>query len=433
MLLTLTDYERAAETRLHPPVWDFIAGGAGEDGTVEANRRAFASWRFRPRVATDVSAINTSTDLLGYRWQAPIAIAPTALHELCTPAGELASAAAAAATGLPFVVSMYASRTIEELARTNPLAMLWQQVYLLKDRAVTASFAERAEAAGAGALVVTIDSPWLGRRHRDLRGAFTMPPNVQPRNVVPSMRSEPDFSSPAAHAAQTMNPGLTWKDVTWLIGLTSLPVVCKGIQTGEDAIAAREAGAAAVVVSNHGGRQLEGARATLDALPEVVSAVGADFPVLMDGGIRSGRDVLVALALGAAAILVGRPVLHGLTVAGAAGAAGVLSTLVDELVDAMGHCGRPNLASVGPDLVTPALAALMTLMTPSSTTATDADTKNSTTIRQDSVSTPTESLSVLRNQRRYPWWTEGSVVRGEVPDLAVRTGAAVERSDLNVP
>jgi isopentenyl diphosphate isomerase/L-lactate dehydrogenase-like FMN-dependent dehydrogenase len=196
MLLTLTDYERAAEARLHRPVWDFIAGGAGEDGTVEANRRAFANWCFRPRVAADVSAINTSTTLLGYCWQAPIAIAPTALHELCTADGELATATAAAAVGLPFTLSMYASRTIEELAGATPLARLWQQLYLLKDRAVTASVAKRAEAAGAGALVVTIDSP-----------------------------SEPEFSSPAAHAAQTMNPALTWQDITWLAGLTGLPLV----------------------------------------------------------------------------------------------------------------------------------------------------------------------------------------------------------------
>jgi 4-hydroxymandelate oxidase len=390
MLLTIADYEQAAEARLRRSVWDFIAGGAGEDGTVEGNRHAFTSWRFRPRVAADVSAIDTSTKLLGYCWRAPIAIAPTALHELCTPDGELATAAAAAAVGLPFAVSMYASRTIEELAHASPLAMLWQQLYLLKDRAVTASVAERAQAAGAGALVVTIDSPWLGRRHRDLRGAFTVPPGVQPRNVAPSMESGPNFSSPATHAAQTMNPALTWKDITWLVGLTGLPVVCKGVQTGEDAIAAREAGATAVIVSNHGGRQLEGARATLDALPEVVTAVGADFPVLMDGGIRSGRDVLVALALGAVAVLVGRPVLYGLTVAHTAGATAVLSTLIDELVDAMGHCGRPNLDSIAPDLVTPAPGALMT---PPSTTATDADIETSTTTCRNCASTSTGSSS----------------------------------------
>ena len=353
-LLTLADYEQSAQARLHRPVWDFIAGGAGEGGTVAANRNAFAGWRFRPRVAANVATVDTSTTLLSYRWRAPIAIAPTALHELCTPNGEIATAAAAAAVALPFTVSMYASRAIEELAGARPPAMLWQQLYVLRDRAVTASLAKRAEAAGAGALVVTVDSPWLGRRHRDLRNEFRTPSGIQPRNVAASMDSAPEFYSPVAHAAQTMDPALTWKDITWLAGLTSLPVVCKGVQTGEDAVAAREAGAAAVIVSNHGGRQLEGARATLDALPEVTTAVGPDFPVLMDGGIRSGRDVLVALALGATAVLVGRPVLHGLTVAGAAGATAVLTTLIEELVDTMGHCGRPNLDSIGPDLITPA-------------------------------------------------------------------------------
>jgi isopentenyl diphosphate isomerase/L-lactate dehydrogenase-like FMN-dependent dehydrogenase len=311
---------------------------------------------------------------------------------------------------------MYASRTIEELAHANPLAMLWQQLYLLKDRAVTASVAERAEAAGAGALVVTIDSPWLGRRHRDLRGMFTLPPGVQPRNVAPSMESGPDFSSPAAHAAQTMDPALTWKDITWLAGLTGLPVVCKGVQTGEDGAAARDAGAAAVIVSNHGGRQLEGARATLDALPEVVAAVGPDFPVLMDGGIRSGRDVLVAVALGAAAVLVGRPVLHGLTVADAAGATAVLTILIDELVDAMGHCGRPNLDSIGSDLVTPAAAALMAML---STTATGADTETAATTCRSLTSAPAGSSSALHYQRKYAQLTGAFVGSGEAPDVPV--------------
>jgi 4-hydroxymandelate oxidase len=430
MLLTLADYEKAAEARLRRPVWDFIAGGAGEDGTVKANRCAFANWRFRPRVLADVSAIDTSTMLLGHRWQAPIAIAPTALHELCTPAGEVATAAAAAVAGLPFTVSMYSSRTIEELAHASPLAMLWQQLYLLKDRAVTASVAKRAEAAGAGALVVTIDSPWLGRRHRDLRGAFTMPPGVQPRNVIPSMESGPDFSSPAAHAAETMDPAMTWKDITWLVGLTSLPVVCKGVQTGEDALAAREAGAAAVIVSNHGGRQLEGARATLDALPEVVAAVGGDFPIMIDGGIRSGRDVLIALALGAAAVLVGRPVLHGLAVADTAGATAVLTTLIDELVDAMGHCGRPNLDSIGPGLVTPARAALMT---PPSTTATDADIETSTRTWRNCGSPPGHSPSALDYEHTYSRLTGASVASDEVPELLLHVRSAVERSGLRMP
>jgi isopentenyl diphosphate isomerase/L-lactate dehydrogenase-like FMN-dependent dehydrogenase len=425
MLLTLTDYERAAEARLPRPAWDFIAGGAGEDGTVEANRRAFAGWHFRPRVAVDVSAIETSTSLLGYGWRAPIAIAPTALHQLCTPDGELATAAAATSVGLPFVVSMYASRTIEELAHANPLTVLWQQLYVLKDRAVTASVAERAEAAGARALVVTIDSPWLGRRHRDLRGAFTMPQGVQPRNVAPSMQSEPDFTSPTVHAAQTMNPALTWKDITWLAGLTGLPVVCKGVQIGEDAVAAREAGAAAVIVSNHGGRQLEGARATLDALPEVVSGVGPDFPVLMDGGIRSGRDVLIALALGAAAVLVGRPVLHGLAVDGAAGAAAVLTTLIDELVDAMGHCGRPNLDSIGPGLVTPALAMLMTPSGAAATTPTLRPAPRPAEMPRRSAQDRYLRSAIGADAHGV---TEGSVVSDEISDFSFPTTSAVERS-----
>ena len=342
MLLTLADYEQAASARLPRPVWDFLTGGAGEDGTVQANRRAFAGWRFRPRVAADVSAMDITTNLLGYTWQAPLGIAPTALHEMCTSDAELATAKAAATVGLPLTLSTFASRTIEEVAAASPQAMLWQQIYVFRDRGVTASLVERAERAGAGALVITVDSPWLGRRHRDMRGQFSMPSGIEARNLAASMDSQPDISSPATHSARTMDPALTWRDVTWLCGLTSLPVVCKGIQTGEDAIAARQAGAAAVIVSNHGGRQLDGARATLDALPEVVAAVGPDFPVLMDGGIRSGRDVLVALALGAKAVLIGRPVLHGLAVAGTAGAEAVLTTLVDELVDAMGHCGRPN-------------------------------------------------------------------------------------------
>ncbi|MEV0586082.1 alpha-hydroxy acid oxidase [Nonomuraea sp. NPDC050310] len=368
MFLTLDDFERAAQLAVDrrwcgEPVWDFIAGGAGAERTLEENRAAFNAWRLEPRVAVDVSGADLGTIVLGDRWAVPIGMSPTALHQLCCDEGELASVTAAARVGVPLTLSTFASRTVEEVTAWRPDAQVWQQVYVFKDRKVTASLVERAQAAGARAIVVTVDSPWLGRRHRDLRrGGKVIPPQVVARNLAASVGHDPDIASPAEHSAQSMDPSLTWADITWLTTITDLPVVVKGVQHARDAEAAVAAGAGAVFVSNHGGRQLDQCRATLEVLPEVVAAVGEKCPVILDGGIRSGLDVLVALALGARAVMVGRPVLAGLAagaaypvLGGAANGVGyVMRALVEELLDAMGQTGRPTLADIGRDLVSPA-------------------------------------------------------------------------------
>lgn len=353
-LLTLADYEDTAARRPWPAgVWDFIAGGAGRERTLAGNREAFGRWRLRPSVCVDVSRVDLSTKLLGTPWSFPAGIAPTALHELCSPDGERGTAVAAQAVGVPMVVSVMSSTTIEDIAAAAPQATLWQQIYVFRDRRVTASLVERAEAAGAHAIVVTVDSPWLGRRLRDLRNDFQMPADIQARNVAASLGSNPDISSPAAHSAQAMDPSLTWDCIEWLTELTSLPIVVKGVQRSDDAVHARNAGAAGVIVSNHGGRQLDRARPSLESLPEVAAAVPPDFPVLLDGGVRSGIDILIALASGASAVLIGRPVLHGLAVAGTRGAAAVLSILRTELNDAMGQAGQPGIATLDKTLITP--------------------------------------------------------------------------------
>jgi isopentenyl diphosphate isomerase/L-lactate dehydrogenase-like FMN-dependent dehydrogenase len=352
-LITLGDYGRAAAVRVRGDVMDFVDGGAGPETTLRANTAAFGRWRLRPRVLVDVSHLDTAVTVFRGPWRVPIGVAPTALNTLVCPEGELATARAAEVAGVPMIVSTFASRTIEDIAAAAPAADLWQQVYLFRDLKVTRSLVERAEAAGATAIVVTVDSPWMGRRHRNLRNDFRMPTTVTAANLAASLPAAPDISSPEQHAAQTMDPSLTWADISDLTEWTDLPIVIKGILTGDDARIAHEAGAAAIIVSNHGARQLDQVPATLDVLPEIVTALPRDIPVLMDGGIRSGIDVLIALALGATAVLIGRPVLHGLAVGGQAGVEGVLSLLSDELRDAMGHTGRPTLATVDTSLLAP--------------------------------------------------------------------------------
>ncbi|MFC4048292.1 alpha-hydroxy acid oxidase [Actinomadura syzygii] len=355
-LLTLADYESTAGSLAAwpPGVWDFLTGGAGTESTVTANREAFARWRLMPRVCVDVSVVETSTTVLGSDWDLPVAFAPTALHEVCTRDAEAATASAATALGVPMVVSALSSRTIEDIADAAPEATLWQQVYLFRDRKVTASLVQRASAAGAQAIVVTVDVPRPARRLRDIRNELRFPPHVQARNLAASTGRAPDVSSPSAHTAEAMDPSVTWEDVQWLTELSALPVLVKGIQVGQDAEHARRAGAAGVIVSNHGGRQLDRARPTLDALPEIRTAVPSGYPVLLDGGVRTGAEVMIALALGADAVLVGRPVLHGLAVAGKHGAAMVLGILRAELTDAMAQSGHPTLDSVDRSAIHPA-------------------------------------------------------------------------------
>ncbi|MGW2655873.1 aminotransferase class I/II-fold pyridoxal phosphate-dependent enzyme [Streptomyces sp. NPDC001478] len=348
--LTLADYEAAARGRFAPDVRDFLEGGAGDERTLAANTAAFDAVHLHPRVLAGHHAPDTTTRILGSDWAAPLGIAPMAYHALAHPEGEVATARGAGAAGVPLTVSTFAGRTFEDIAAaaTSPL---WLQVYCFRDRAVTRTLIERAERAGFQALVLTVDAPRLGRRLRDLRNGFALPAGIAPANLTGD-----GFDSPSAHALAEFDSALDWSVLAWLRTVSSLPVLLKGVLTAQDAQRATAEGAQGIVVSNHGGRQLDGAPATLTALPAVAEAVDRACPVLLDGGVRRGTDVLTALALGADAVLLGRPALHGLAVAGADGVADVLGIVRDELTDAMALTGTGTVTDATPALVAPAPA-----------------------------------------------------------------------------
>jgi isopentenyl diphosphate isomerase/L-lactate dehydrogenase-like FMN-dependent dehydrogenase len=336
-LLNVWDYEKAAEERLDPGAFGYIAGGANDEWTMRENLAAFRRWVLRPRMLVDVSEVSTATTVLGTDMSMPVLVAPTAFQRMAHPDGEQAMARGAAAAGAVMCLSTGATATIEEVAEAAPDAARWFQLYWSRDRGVVQDMVERAAASGYSAVMVTVDLPELGRRERDLRTGFEIPEDV----------SVPAFIALAKEAAAAtpdqlnflVDNSLTWRDLEWLRSITKLPLLVKGILTAEDAELACEAGMDGVVVSNHGGRQLDGVAATLDALPEVVEAVGGRGPVLMDSGIRRGTDVVKALALGAEAVLVGRAALYGLAVGGAQGVQQVLELLREELQLALALCG----------------------------------------------------------------------------------------------
>jgi len=354
-LITIADYEARAREKMDPGAFDYYAGGAGDERTLAANRAALDALWLRPRVLVDVATIDLSLTLFGDRLSMPVLVAPAAFHRLAHPEGECATARAAATAGTAMVVSTVASRTFEEVAATGP-GVRWFQLYFYRDRALTEAMVRRAESAGYRALVLTADTPRLGQRERDLRNQFQLPSDVRIVNFEAQHPLERGVGPGAGHnlqnyAQQMLNPSLTWTDVEWLRGITKMPVLVKGVLTAEDARLAVRHGAAGIVVSNHGGRQLDGAIAAAAALPEVVDAAGGKIPVLMDGGVRRGIDVLRALALGASAVQVGRPCLWGLAVDGEAGVRRVLEILREELIAAMTLSGRPSLASIDPSLL----------------------------------------------------------------------------------
>jgi 4-hydroxymandelate oxidase len=350
--VTVDDLEEAARRVLPRTVYDYYAGGAGDEWTLRENRRSFERWVLRPRVLTDVSSVDPSTTVLGRPLPMPVLVAPMALQRLAHPNGELATARAARAAGVTMVLSTVASATIEEVAATG--VPRWFQLYVHRDRDLTAELVKRAAEAGYEVLVVTVDAPMLGRRLRDERNRFTLPPGIGLANLAGVPLPEDAGSGLFRYFASQLDPSVTWDDVAWLRSLSELPVVLKGILTAEDALRAAEAGVAGVVVSNHGGRQLDGVPAALDVLPEVVAAVGSRLEVLMDGGVRRGTDVLKALALGARAVLLGRPVLWGLATGGEEGVRRVLDLLRGELVEAMALAGIPGTSAIDRSLVAPA-------------------------------------------------------------------------------
>jgi 4-hydroxymandelate oxidase len=348
--LCLEDFEPLARAKVRADYWDYIAGGSGSERALCANRAAFARLALRPRVLVDVSSCQTGVTLLGHELPAPILVAPTAYHRMSHPDGELATARGAAEAGALYVASFFSNHSLEEIATAGGTAPRWLQLYWLRDRDAFGGVVDRAAAAGYTALVLTVDTPVIGQRLRDARNALALGPEMAPGNVtvaVDLLQSRTEGRSALAdQALLTFDPTITWADLAWLRSRSPLPLVLKGIVTAEDAELAVGHGVDAIVVSNHGGRQLDNPIGTLDVLPEVVDAAAGRCPVLVDGGVRTGQDVAVALALGASAVLVGRPVLWGLAVDGAAGVAQVLTMLRAELAHVMALIGRPTIASV---------------------------------------------------------------------------------------
>ncbi|WP_422756146.1 alpha-hydroxy acid oxidase [Micromonospora sp. WMMD708] len=348
--VSLADFAELARRALPAGVWDFVGGGSGVETTLAANRAALDRVAVLPRVLTGVERPRTDAPLLGREQAMPVAVAPMAYQRLLHPDGEPALAAAAGAAGVPYVLSTLSSTPVEEVTAATA-GPVWFQLYWLRDRGLVADLLDRAHSAGCAALMVTVDVPVLGRRLRDVRNGFALPPEVTAANL-PAGRDDlahagtPGVSAIAAHTEAAFAPALTWADLAWLRERTGLPLLVKGVLDPRDAVRAADVGVDAVVVSNHGGRQLDGAPATATMLPEVVAAVGERIEVLLDSGVRSGTDVLRALALGASGVLLGRPMLWALAAGGRAGAQAALDLLAVELRDALTltGCADPTQA-----------------------------------------------------------------------------------------
>jgi 4-hydroxymandelate oxidase len=339
--LSVADYALLAEERLDPGPWAYLTGGSGDEWTLRENRVAFERWTFRPRVLCDVSEISTATAVLGRELGLPVVVAPVAYQELYDPEGECATARAAAAAGTGIAVSTFTCRTHEQIAEAAPGVMQWCQLYVFQDRGVTREHLVGAAAAGCSAVVLTVDTPRLAQRERDVRVGFEIPAALPLPYARAAIGAE--AQNPADQFA-LLDASISWRDLEWVAAEGGLPVVLKGIVTAEDAQTAVEHGAAAVVVSNHGGRQLDGVPATLDSLPEVAEAVAGRVEIYLDGGIRRGTDVAKALALGARAVLAGRAPMFGLAAAGEAGVRHVLELLREELAMTLAllGCSAPD-------------------------------------------------------------------------------------------
>ena len=344
--VSLAEFEAVARERMHPAAFDYVAGGAWDELSIADNEASWRRYRFRPRVLVDVGDVDPATDLLGARSALPVAVAPMAVHGLAHPLGELATARAAAAAGIPFTLSTMSSRSVEEVAEAAPDARRWFQLYVQASEQASRRLVERAAAAGYEALVVTVDLPMLGYRERDRRSGFDL---AVPLGNFTETGTGPDHRPDAPGAELLDTPQrrtLAWDDLAAIRSWSSLPMVLKGILTAEDARLAVDHGADAIVVSNHGARQLDRTVAPVDALEAIVAEIAGRAEVWVDGGVRRGLDVAVALALGARGVLLGRPILWALAAGGQAGVERALAVLREELEIALALLGARTPADV---------------------------------------------------------------------------------------
>jgi isopentenyl diphosphate isomerase/L-lactate dehydrogenase-like FMN-dependent dehydrogenase len=368
-LAALRDLARRALPR---PIFDFADGGAEDERTLRRNEAAFGDIALIPRPLNGAATRDISVELFGARLSMPVLIGPTGLSGLFWPGGEIAAARAASAAGTAYCLSHASVCTIEELAATGA-APRWMQIFIYRDRGFTRAFVERAAAAGYDALVLTTDNQLLGNRERDIRNGFSIPPRFRAADLAAMAGKLPwlarmsrelprvtfanyvrpgessDIRDIAARMASLLDPGMSWRDVDWLRGLWKGPLLLKGVLHRDEASEAVKRGIDGLIVSNHGGRQLDGALATIEALPAIIAAVNGAIPVLIDGGVRRGADVVKALALGAAACLIARPQLWGLAVAGEAGVAHALDILGREIDRVLGLMGATGIGDIGPD------------------------------------------------------------------------------------
>ena len=351
--INVRDYEVMAREKLEEPIYDFIAGGAEDEISLAGNLSAWSRIQLLPRVLAGVTNVDTATEVLGQPVTSPILLAPVAYLRAADPEGEKATARASAAAGTIMVLSTMSTVPMEEVAAAAE-GRRWFQLYVYPERGITKRLVQRAEAAGYSALCLTVDVPYLGRRERDFYNQLQFPPGIVPANFL-DMIEVSEFhatdSALAAQAASLISPAITWDDVDWLRSITSMPVLLKGVLAAADAKIALDHGVAGIIVSNHGGRQLDGVPAPVEVLPEIVEAVAGRVPVLVDGGVRRGTDVLKALALGANAVLIGRPYVWGLAAEGEAGVRNVIRMLQEEFRLAMALSGCRSVGEINRALI----------------------------------------------------------------------------------
>ncbi|XP_048391517.1 hydroxyacid oxidase 1 [Stegostoma tigrinum] len=352
----INDFEQHAKNILPKAVYDYYRSGADEQQTLMDNVAAFSRWSLRPRVLRDVSKVDLSVTFLGQRFNMPICVSATAMQRMAHPEGEVATVRACESLGTGMMLSTWATSSIEEVAEAAPDAVRWLQLYIYKDRELTQSLVRRAEKAGYCGVFLTVDTPCLGKRLADVRNKFKLPPHLRMANfetldLAFSKKHYGDDSGLAVYTADAIDPSIKWEDIDWLRELTQLPIVLKGVLRADDAREAVKHGIDGILVSNHGARQLDCVPATIDALTEITDAVGGKVEVFLDGGVRKGTDVLKALALGAKAVFLGRPILWGLAYQGEEGVCDVLQMLKDEFKLSLALAGCRSVKEIDKSLV----------------------------------------------------------------------------------